>query len=163
MITLLTEATQLYPHQHCQIKLTSTWVPLETSQKITAKFHETDVHVGNIIIRKKVPETVKMKRIVLKLNRKLLHKFGYKNSNIKSALYKSTYGKKFYPTEEFIVSDGTWDKQQQFLIFEFDEELYVDAFNEFYIILTVPQKDEQAIQNNIFEISKKALPFIFAQ
>jgi hypothetical protein len=145
-----------------ELKINSTWQPLSSDSEKKKTSKESYIHVGTIVLRKKTPKQMKIKRIILKWNPQRSGRLNAKYfelDNLAASLYKPRYKQKILPTDEFVICDGSWDKKRQCLIFEFDEEFTLDPVNEFCLVLNIPETIKPKLHNSSFKLDERALPF----
>ena len=142
-------------------QVTSTWVPIKKSFKMATEFGGQQVHIGDIIMRNKKPETPSLKRIVLKWNP---YKYGATKpkqlliENLAGSLYKLNHKKSLEPLEESVLCDSFWNKDKQCLVCEFEKERKLDPCTEFSIVLTVPKGLERKLKYGYFKVDHTSLP-----
>ena len=156
LISILFVSNSTICKEMFNVKLTSMWQQINKNSKTTRKFGDKNIHYGNIIIRKQTPRPARMKRIILLWkahNEKRI-------PQIIGSLYKFSKMKKLLTTEKNVICDSFWDKKKQQMVFEFEEELQLNPFNEFSIVLTIPNSEEKNLRSGHFEFEKKSLPHV---
>jgi len=161
LITCIAIQTSLCANtKNFNVILEPTWQDLEHNAKKSKDFGGKLILVGTITFKKK--ESVEP----VYLNHLELTWHGDKINNLASSLYKKNLDpdkKDFLPIEDYLVCDGMWNKKKQTLILNFDQKHTLGPINTFYLVLTVPKKLEQSLQNGYFCIEKQCLPYRLKQ
>ena len=63
--------------------------------------------------------------------------------------------------EKNVISDGTWNKQQQDITFNLDEKIV--AVNTLYLVLSFAPQEEQKLQSGSFKLAKNSDIFLVKQ
>ena len=141
-----------------ELKLTATWYQFDQTSNTKPIFEGKWTYVGNIMLKKRSPEQIALKRLVLKWRPQKRPRKNFSIANLNGSLYKIHYKQQLLPIEELVLCDGTWNQEHQCLIFEFDEEFILDPVNEFHLILTIPEKIESILKHGYFKIEETSLP-----
>lgn len=157
--------TNLYPF-FIQGYVTFSDIPLvllETSDKrfslsATRTWQEFNFNRKNIHLKDKKWIWTAMIRIrsksVLKLQKVNLQWTGTKIKNLSASLYrKSGLIKKPILIEDFLVCDGTWNKEKQQISFLLDEKII--SVNEYFLVLSIPKRYSQRLHQGQFVLAQK--------
>src|SRR5579872_3682898 len=129
----------------CQINLEPKWENVGTVSK-SHNFSSKWVLVGSITFRKRIREKCCLDRITLQWH-------GNSIENLQATLYKKDPDKQFLPIEENTLSDSSWSKTDQMLIFDFnDRKQTLGPLNIFYIVLTIPEPLEEKLKDGKFSL-----------
>src|SRR3989304_2055610 len=122
----------------CHVCVEPKWSNLEQSKEKEKKFGGKLMLVGTFTFRKRCKECVKLNKLILRWH-------GENIENLCASLYKKLPEKNLLPIEEQLVCDGCWNKSEQRLIFNFNEEQTLTSVDTFYLVLTVPTTLEKQI------------------
>ncbi|MCX5925138.1 MAG: hypothetical protein NT124_02475 [Candidatus Dependentiae bacterium] len=139
-----------------KIILEPKWENLEHDELRIVQFGGKWILAGSITFKKKSKEMVNLSRLTLLWTGPHLDK-------LSGSLYEKNFEKIFYPIQDFLISDGIWNKKQQFLAFNFDQKCSLQAVNTFYLVLTVPPEQETILKNGSFFIANDSLPSQFKE
>lgn len=139
----------------CLISVAPHWQSVESSCKYEDEFCSKLMLVGSITFRKKSKEPMKLQTM-----RVAWH--GKRIDHLDGSLYTKIPGKKFLPIEKNLVSDSSWNKARQELIFNFqDNPQTLGPASIFYLVLTVPNSIAQTLKGGHFSVVKQVLPQSF--
>lgn len=139
-------STNYYVHLEPQ------WVNLDPKSEHEKQFGGKWVLVGSITFRKKSREDIKLEHLALKWH-------GEQLDNLSGSLYKKLPEKDFIPIEDNVLSDSTWNKADQMLVFDFKQRRQtLGPLNIFYLVLTIPESVHNKLQHGHFSLTHTHLP-----
>jgi hypothetical protein len=115
----------------------------------TAINHET--YGGNLILGGTI-EVIKRSHEPVFITKILLKWRGKKLDSLIGSLYKQPIDKEFLPIEEFLLCDGSWNTQDQYLIFTFTNPVLLQARTTLQLVFMIPPALESCIKSGSFEI-----------
>lgn len=156
-ILVLTVSSGLLLANECSISLEPRWESLERDNTAARKFGGKWILAGSITFRKKCKDAIKLERMCLAWH-------GPKLKNLSGSLYKKIPGRTFVPIEDTVLCDGVWNDKNQHLQLDFsDQSQNLGPLNIFYVVLTVPQEQEEILKQGHFTLEKHHLPEQFEE
>ena len=134
-----------------ELNLKPLWKNLDTNQATIEKFGGKWVLAGEIDLRKRTPEPLRLNKFVLRWQGKPLN-------NLVASLYKKELDKKFLLIQDYLVCDSSWEPTNQRLILHFDHQVLLETRTIFYLVLTIPKEIETSIQEGSFMLESQTLP-----
>lgn len=130
------------------ITMEPTWKDLDNGTK---KFKSKWILAGTITFKKKAQEKIHLDRLHLQWD-------GPKIEHLMASLYTNECLEDFLPIQENLVCDGTWNSNQQKLMFNFEEKQLLTFKNCFFLVLTVTDENEPLLKNGKFDLITTILP-----
>lgn len=138
-------------NQSFELILEPRWDDLEHNADKEKQFGSKLILIGKITFKKKAIDEIKLNKISL-----LWH--GQFFDSLSGSLYKKDPDKEFFPIEENVICDSTWNKEQQLLILNFKQAQKLGVHTEFYLVFSVPHILEEPLKKGHFSIEEKYLP-----
>lgn len=139
----------------CTIVIEPKWRDLEYDHHHNIElFGGKWILAGSITFRKKSKDTIYLSKLTFRWK-------GIKLDNLLGSLYKKDLDKRFLPIEEFLISDSSWNRKKQTLVFNFKKKVSLGPKNIFYLVLTVPEKIEPTLKQGSFIVESNGLPIPF--
>jgi len=139
-----------------KVILEAKWQNLQNDPQKIELFGGKWILAGSITFKKKSSEIIFLDQIQLTWK-------GEPIAHLIGSLYEKNDTSSFLPIEKYLVCDSQWKKSTQQLLMEFKEPLTLGAVNTFYLVLTVPEKIEQALKNGEFHIEQTGLPLRYRE
>jgi len=141
--------------RECTIVIEPKWQNLEHNYYYnTELFGGKWILAGSITFRKKSKDTIHLSKLIFRWK-------GTKLDNLLGSLYKKDLDKRFLPIEEFLISDSSWNRKKQMLVFNFKKQISLGPKNIFYLVLTVPEQIEPTLKQGSFVVESSGLPVAF--
>jgi hypothetical protein len=152
VITILIANLQCFNHLFCQISAqmhdlfslssTTTWREYSLNAPLINFHKEKWAWTCSLTFKSKEP---------IKLDKLTLQWKGAKLPNLAAALYlKKEREEVLIPIQQNLVCEGTWNPQQQQLVFTPDEKII--AVNKYYLMISFPKEIETQIKQGKFSI-----------
>ena len=136
---------------NCHVCVEAKWDNLEQSSQKEKKFGGKLMLIGSITFRKQCKECIKIDKLVLKWHGKPI-------DSLCGSLYRKLPEKEFKPIQENLICDASWNKNTQSLILNFENQQTLNAFNIFYLVLTIPDELENTLKAGHFMLPDTSLP-----
>lgn len=134
-----------------QVILEPFWQDLENNDQKAQEFGGKWILAGSITFKKKAKDTLHLRKIYLQWHGKNIE-------NLNATLYLKDDDEKFLPIQDNVVCDGIWNKAQQTIMLNFEEDHTLGPTNIFYLVLTVPKKIEPILKKGYFALLPTYLP-----
>ncbi|HSC24746.1 MAG TPA: hypothetical protein VLB80_00815 [Candidatus Babeliales bacterium] len=133
------------------------WYDLDQNCTKVDEFGGKWILAGSITFKKRCKNSICIETICLQWNGECL-------DNLIASLYKKNLDKDvFLPIEENLICDGTWNKDKQTLVLNFNEKENLAPTTVFYLVLTVPQSIETLLKKGSFFLEEQSLPKPFKE
>lgn len=136
--------------RQCFVNLKQKWHVFEQPRYLRPPVQEKWVLINSASFIKKSKEPLSLKSLTFRWT-------GDKLDSVVGSLYKKNLSKKFLPLQENFVSDAFWDKKKQTLLFNFPE-ITLNPKTVFYLIITIPQEQEETMRQATFVVDQSCLP-----
>jgi hypothetical protein len=150
-IHLATHSDQLnnkdWDLQGFSLTTTTTWQEFHVDNSYFEK--EKCAWLSSITFKSK--NALKLKQLKLNWEGKKID-----TKKISASLYtKKDTNTQLVPLEKNLISDGTWDQDNQKLLFVLDEKLI--ATNKYYLVISFPDEIKHVMRNGFFKIDNNSL------
>lgn len=138
---------------HYHLSISSRWEPIGTH---IPHEHSRWILVGDITVKKKVPEICTVDRLVFKWQ-------GSRMQSLFGSLYLYDDKKGWMITPDHLVADSRWNSQRQELTFELSKPMHIGITTRLGLVLLVSPDLETILTHGSFSLDTSCLPEHMAQ
>lgn len=88
---------------------------------------------------------------------------GIQLEHLHGSLYKKHFDNEFFPLQEHLLCESSWNRQKQQIIFRFERPLVLEAETTLCLVFSVPQQIESTLKNGYFEFERNTFPAILQE
>ena len=137
-----------------EISIESCWTDLDHSERHIKQFGGKWIWSGTFVFKKRSKDPIALHTLDVAWT-------GDSLNNLSGSLFKKDPGKKLYPIEDNLVSDGQWKEKDQTLHFHFNDKENLNPVTTFCLVLTIPQELESKLRKGQFALKHESLPDVF--
>lgn len=143
--------------EQIEFKINPTWQTISALKSVNHQYKRSWILAGTLEFKKKAAqEPIHLDQLIISWKGKHL-------THLTAALYKKPLDKKFFPLQEHLIAESSWNEKDQQVIFKLNQSFPLETHTIFCLVLSISPERLPELHTGWFEIERSCLPIVIQQ